>query len=234
MVRFKCIIVDDEPIAIRVIRSHLSNFDEFEVVGECSNAIEAMKVLRTEKVDLLFLDIEMPVLTGLEMLRALPVAPEVIFTTAHRNYAVDAFDVKALDYLLKPISLDRFAQSINRFLDLKRASDSPPALLEDSGWLMLKVDKKNLRINLNEIDYIESLADYVIVHTAGKKLITKERISQLEEKLPDSDFLRVHRGYIVNRQKVTAWYGNTLELGAIKVPVGRLYKEAVFSKFNGE
>lgn len=231
MTKYKCIIVDDEPIAIRVIKSHLSNFEEFEVVAECSNAIEAMKVLRTLPVDLLFLDIEMPVLTGLEMLNTLPHIPEVIFTTAHRKYAVEAFDVNALDYLLKPVSLERFAQSVNRFLDLKKAIDVFPADDKSDGWILLKIDKKNLKIQLSEILYIESMADYVIVHLKEKRLITKERISQLEEKLPSSQFLRVHRGFLVSISKVAAWYGNTLEVGDVKIPVGRNYKEQVSTKF---
>jgi len=232
MTKYRCIIVDDEPIAIRVIKSHLVNFSEFEVVAECNNAIEAMQVLRTQKIDLLFLDIEMPVLTGLEMIKTLAHIPAIIFTTAHRHYAVDAFNVNAQDYLLKPVSLERFAQSINRFLDLQKYGESTqPESLPD-GWIQLKVDKKNLKVNFSDILYVESMADYVIVHVNEKKLVIKDRISQLEEKLPVSSFLRVHRGYIVNIQKVSAWYGNTLEIDEVKIPVGRNYKKQVSRFFS--
>lgn len=225
MSKFKCILVDDEPIAIRIIRNYLLNFEEFEVVAECTNAIEAMKVLRTSKVDLLFLDIEMPQLNGIEMLKALPYTPLVIFTTAHRNYAVDAFEVKALDYLLKPIAMDRFTRAINRFLDLKMMSQTET--LSQSQWIVLKVNKKNVKVQLDTIQYIESMSDYIIVHTKDAKLVCKERISHIEEKFSNSDFLRVHRTFIVNVQKISAWYGNTIEVGLMKIPVGRNYKKVV-------
>ena len=227
MTKNKCIIVDDEPIAIRIIKNHLSNFDEFEVVAECANAIEAMKVLREKKVDLIFLDIEMPTLTGLELLKTQTHLPEVIFTTAHRNYAVDAFDFNALDYLLKPISLERFTKAINRFFDVIEKPYESKISKDEPEWLMLKVDKKNLRVNYSDIDYIESMADYVITHSLGKNLVTKDRISQLEGKLPSSVFIRVHRSFIVNTQKIEAIYGNTIELAGKKIPVCRSYKDKV-------
>lgn len=227
MVKFKCIIVDDEPIAIRIIKNHLSNFEEFEVIAECANAIEAMKALREEQVDLIFLDIEMPTLTGLELLKTQTNLPEVIFTTAHRNYAVDAFDVNALDYLLKPISFERFTKAINRFLDIQIKPHKPKNIKDETDWMMLKVDKKSLRINFSDISYIESMADYVIVHSMGKKLVTKERISQLEKKLPSELFLRVHRGFIINTKKIEAVYGSIVELFGVKIPIGRSYKEKV-------
>lgn len=229
MTTYKTIIVDDEPIAIRVIKNHLSNFEEFEVLAECDNAIEAMKVLRNHEVDLVFLDIEMPTLTGLDLIKALPSVPQVIFTTAHRNYAVEAFEVNALDYLMKPISIERFSQAIIRFLDSRQTEKT---IEGGSGGetITLKVDKKHFKLSIGEILYIESLADYVVVHTANEKMITKERISHLEERLGDFGFLRVHRGFLVNLEKVNAWYGNTLEIGHSKIPVGRNYKEIVTKK----
>lgn len=227
MTKYKCIIVDDEPIAIRVIKSHLSNFPEFEIVAECNNALEAMKVLRAQSIDLAFLDIEMPLLTGVEMVKSMGQMPAVIFTTAHRNYAVEAFQVRALDYLLKPVSLERFIQAINRFLDLHQSIVQETGTRQEEDWLMLKVDKKHVKVDYNDINYIESMADYVIVHTLDQKWITKERISQLDEKLPSELFIRVHRGYIVNKKAVTAWFGNTLELKEVKIPVGRNYKDQV-------
>ena len=230
--KYKCIIADDEPIAIRIIKKHLSHFDEFEVVAECSNAIEAMKAMRRQPVDLIFLDIEMPVLTGIEMLKTATLMPPVIFTTAHRNYAVDAFEVNALDYLLKPVSFDRFTKAINRFLEIQHPVTTGNQLPEEKEWILLKVDKKNIKVDFADILYIESLSDYVVVHLAGKKLITKERISQMDERLPRSIFLRVHRGFIINMKKVDALYGNTIETGGIKIPVGRNYKEIVLEKLS--
>ena len=235
MKKIKCIIVDDEPIAIRIIRSHLNNFDEFEVYAECSDALCAMKILRNESIDLIFLDIEMPTLNGLEMIKSLSTPPSVIFTTAHRNYAVEAFDIDALDYLLKPISFDRFTQAINRFLSQRSNLSAPASSIEEKNKsLVVKADKKNIKLNTDNIDFIESLADYVIIHSDDKKIVTKERISSLEERLADYRFLRVHRGFLVNTKKVTAWYGNTLELGNAKIPIGRNYKDAVLDLFYGE
>lgn len=227
MTKFKCIIVDDEPIAIRVIKNHLSHFDEFEVVAECNNAIEALKVLREQRADLIFLDIEMPTLTGLDLLKAGSVEPEVIFTTAHRFYAVDAFEVNALDYLLKPISFERFTLAINRFLKMKPIIKPADVKEPEKDWLLLKVDKKSYKVQFADILYIESMADYVVVHLSDNKLVSKERISQFEKELPCSIFLRVHRGYIINTRKIAALYGNIIEIGGAKIPVGRNYKESV-------
>lgn len=231
MTKFKCIIVDDEPIAIRVIKNHLSRFEEFEVLMESSNAIDTMKYLRQNRVDLLFLDIEMPTLTGLEMLKTLDYYPDVIFTTAHRSYAVDAFDVHAFDYLLKPISFERFAKSINHFIRQKGDSLQLNTKEEAVESLVVKVDKKNVKVLLSEIIYIESLSDYVVIHMHNQKIVTKERITQLQSKLGMFGFMRVHRSFIVNVKKVTAWYGNTLEIINVKIPVGRNYKNEVNTRF---
>ena len=232
MTKYKCIIVDDEPIAIRVIKNHLSHFEEFEVIAECSNAIEALKILRDQRADLIFLDIEMPTLTGLDLLKAGNVQPEVIFTTAHRYYAVDAFEVNALDYLLKPISFERFTKAINRFLEMELSTRNAEEQSQGKDWLLIKAGPKSYKVRYDTILYVESMADYVIVYLIDRKLVTKERISQLEERLPVSMFLRVHRGYIVNKQKVVAWYGNTLEIDKAKIPVGRNFKEDVHTYLN--
>lgn len=231
MKKYKCIIVDDEPIAIRIVKNHLSNFSEFELISTCNNALEAIKILRKQPIDLIFLDIEMPSLTGLEMIKTLNKVPQIIFITAHRNYAVEAFDVNALDYLLKPVSLERFTQSINRFFSVQSQSENVKKSEELEEWLAIKVDKKHVKLALSDILYIESMADYVIVHLENKKLITKERISQLEEKLLMFNFLRIHRGFIINVSRVNAWYGNTIEIGQSKIPIGRNYKEKVSEKF---
>ncbi|MBN1924685.1 MAG: response regulator transcription factor [Prolixibacteraceae bacterium] len=222
--KYKCLIVDDEPVAIRILKSHLSHFSAFELVAGCTNPIEALSFLQKGDIDLVFLDIEMPVLTGLELIKTLSVPPCIIFTTAHRNFAVEAFEIEALDYLLKPITLERFAKSVNRFIELKKQPE-PEGGKDDAGVIIIKSDKKNHRLKITDIVYIESLADYVVVHLDSEKFVTKERISHLEEKLPSSQFLRVHRGYIVNLEQITSFYGYTLELGKTKIPVGRNYKE---------
>ncbi len=219
-------IIDDEPIAIRVIRNHLSSFDDFEVVTECSNALEAMAALRKEDVDLIFCDIQMPQLTGVDFVRSLTNPPKVIFTTAYRDYAVDAFELQVIDYLLKPISFERFTRAINHFLDLQeeqsRHDDNDQ--LKEKDFIFLKADKKHYKIKLDDILYFESLGDYVIAFTETQKIVSKERISYLSETLPSDRFLQIHRSYIVSIDKIETVGPGFVEINKKKLPVGRNYK----------
>ncbi|WP_159521121.1 LytR/AlgR family response regulator transcription factor [Sunxiuqinia indica] len=228
---YNCLVVDDEPIAIRVIKNHLSEFKNLKLAGECNNAIEAMEFLSKQRVDLIFLDIQMPQITGIEFLKNLNPAPKVIFTTAYRNYAIEAFELDVIDYLLKPISLVRFSKAINRFYQRVNANTAGPSAAEKGNQapdhLFLKIDKKLHKIMHHEIFYLESFGDYVIVHSEKGKLTTKERISHLEEQLPASQFLRVHRGYIISIAKITALLPGLVELGEFKIPIGRSYKTEV-------
>lgn len=225
---YKCIIIDDEPIAIRVIKKHLSVFNTFEIIAECSNALEAIPILSREKIDLLFCDIQMPQITGVEFVRSLTHPPNVIFTTAYRDYAVDAFELQVIDYLLKPISFERFTKAINKFLEhisnqtekedkLKTEPDSPD-------YIFLKADKKYYKINLSDIQHFESLGDYVIVLTNNKKIVTKERISNLANRLPFKSFIQIHRSYIVSISKIESVVPGFVEICKKKLPIGRNYK----------
>jgi DNA-binding LytR/AlgR family response regulator len=227
---YNCLIVDDEPIAIRVIKNHLAEFKNLNLVGECSNAIEAIELLSRVKVDLIFLDIQMPQITGVEFLKTLNQAPKVIFTTAYRDYAIDAFELDVVDYLLKPISLIRFSKAVNRFYQRmsEHAAAPAPQLNEgNTGSIFLKADKKFHKVMLNDILYIESFGDYLLVHCANSKLTIKERISQMEEQLPKDRFLRVHRGFIVSADRITALQPGLIEVGKNKIPVGRSYKNEI-------
>lgn len=230
MTKYRCLIVDDEPIAIRVVRNHLQNFSNIEVVGECTNAIDAIRLLTDQSVDLIFLDIQMPQLTGLELIRSLQHPPLIIFTTAFRDFAVDAFELGVVDYLLKPFSLARFAKAISKFYqqisenNTVSASSESPDLHE---YIFLKADKKIYKIDLADLIYIESLGDYVIVHTGTGKITTKERISNIYEKLPHNKFLRIHRSYIVSIRYIDAVLSGCVEIGAQKIPIGRNYKDQV-------
>lgn len=227
---YNCLIVDDEPIAIRIIKNHLAEFKNLNLVGECSNAIEAIELLSNVKVDLIFLDIQMPQITGVEFLKTLTQAPKVIFTTAYRDYAIDAFELDVVDYLLKPISLIRFSKAVNRFyqrMTEPSGVSSQHPVESNAGYLFLKADKKFHKIILNEILYIESFGDYLIVHCENNKLTIKERISQLEEQLPKEQFLRVHRGFIVSTAKITVLQPGLIEIGKSKIPVGRSYKDVL-------
>ncbi len=227
---YNCLIVDDEPIAIRVIKNHLSEFKNLKLAGECNNAIEAIEVLSRTKIDLIFLDIQMPHITGIDFLKSLNQAPKVIFTTAYRDYAIDAFELDVVDYLLKPVSLIRFSKAINRFY--QRMSDNHPVTKAvapgaESDHIFIRADKKLHKIRYADILYLESYGDYLNIHTESGKITAKERISHLEEQLPRQQFLRVHRGYLVSLAKITAFLPGLIEIGKHKIPIGRNYKAEV-------
>jgi len=225
---YKCIIIDDEPIAIRVIRNHISAFTDFEVVAECANALEAMPIISKEKIDLIFCDIQMPQITGVDFVRSLTHPPKVIFTTAYRDYAVDAFELNVVDYLLKPISFERFTKAINNYLEQTSAKNiqqnNSETDTKQREFIFLKADKKHHKINLSDILYFESLGDYVIVYTADKKLVTKERISNFADNLPTEKFIQIHRSYIVSISKIESVGAGFVEINKKKLPVGRNYK----------
>ena len=226
---YKCIIIDDEPIAIRVIRNHLSVFNNFEIVAECANAPEAMPIISENKIDLIFCDIQMPQITGVDFVRSLAHPPKVIFTTAYRDYAIEAFELNVVDYLLKPVSFERFTKAINNFLEAE-TTHVPATQKTDSekkdapDYIFLKADKKHYKVNLNDILYFESLGDYVMVFTADKKIITKERIRNLVAKLPEKSFIQIHRSYVVSISKIESMGAGFVEIGKKKLPVGRNYK----------
>ena len=226
---YKCVIIDDEPIAVRVIKKHLAAFTGFEIVAECNNAMEALPVLTKEDVDLLFCDIQMPQITGVDFIRSLSNPPKVIFTTAYRDYAIDAFELNVVDYLLKPISFERFTKAINHYLELEsntfnNQTQNVQEIQEDKDFIFLKADKKHYKINLSDILYFESLGDYVIVFTQNKKIITKERISHLAENLPQNKFIQIHRSFIVSVLKIESIGPGFVEINKKKLPVGRNYK----------
>ena len=227
---YNCLIIDDEPIAIRVIKKHLQAFPDFHIVAECHNAPEAIPIVSREKIDLIFCDIQMPQITGVDFIRSLSHRPKVIFTTAYREYAIDAFELHVIDYLLKPISFERFTHAIHNFLELeslRQNTKSSHKLNDQSGrdFIFLKADKKHHKINLSDILYFESLGDYVIAYTVNKKIVTKERISNLPENLPQDQFIQIHRQYIVSISKIESVGPGFVEINKKKIPVGRSFKE---------
>ena len=233
--KYTCLIIDDEPIAIRVVRNHLQNFSNIEILGECANAIEALGFLATNPVDLIFLDIQMPQLTGIELIRSLNHPPAIIFTTAYREFAVEAFDLDVVDYLLKPFSLARFAKAMGKFfqqMNERNVGTSPQESMAVPEYIFLKADKKIYKIELDDLVYMESLGDYVNVYTRSDKITTKERISVLETKLPPNQFLRIHRSYIVSIRKIDAILSGCIEIASKKIPIGRNYKEQVGTFLN--
>ena len=227
--KLRCLIVDDEPPAIKVLLSYVENIENLDVAGTCFNALEAMQVLQQQSVDLIFLDIKMPRLLGTEFIRTLRNPPKVIFTTAHKDYAVEGFDLDAVDYLLKPFSFERFLKAINKIGGNAAPlppDTAPPAPSPTGGsFLYFRIDRKMTRVELNEILYIESLKDYSrIVRTGQRPLVMKKSISSIEEMLPDNLFIRIHRSFIVSIQKVTAYTQHNIEIGDQELPIGKLHR----------
>lgn len=232
--KINCLLVDDEPLALDVLSSYIQRVDGLEIVARCDNAMQAFEAIQNNQVDLLFLDIQMPKLDGIEFLKSLPNPPKVIFTTAYREYAIEAFEVDAVDYLLKPIPFSRFLKAVGKayqHLQLQTSSMptdvEPPSELSSMESIFVRADKKMVKIMLEDILYIESLKDYVLIHLPDKRIITKQKISYLEEKLPDDQFLRIHRSFLVSIKKIDAFSPSQIDIGGKELPIGRSYKNTV-------
>ncbi|MFV8344796.1 LytR/AlgR family response regulator transcription factor [Flavobacterium sp. ZB4P13] len=221
--KYKCIIVDDEPLARELIASHLSHFDNFELVASFENALKAYTFLESNTIDLLFLDIEMPLLKGNDFLKKLKNPPKVIFTTAYREYALEGYELNVIDYLLKPITFDRFFVSIEKFKQLQ----TPKTLekTDNENHIFVSSGNRNIKIIFEEIFYIESLKDYITIHLEnGKSHHLKQNISAFE-KLLNSNFVRIHRSFIIQTKKLTAYSKNEVEINSVEIPIGSSYKE---------
>ncbi|MBU1011979.1 MAG: LytTR family DNA-binding domain-containing protein [Bacteroidetes bacterium] len=227
----KCIIVDDEPLAIKLIKSHVSKFDFIEVVGECKSAIQAIDVLRTVNIDLMFLDINMPKITGLEFLKSLPHPPYVIITTAYREYALEGFDLNVVDYLLKPISFERFLKAINKYCERLAKNINLETTVSDSEikktFIYVQDGKTIHKINLDDILYFEGYGEYVKIHTIQKTYLSKETMHEYESNLHINHFIRTHKSYIASINKINAFTSTTILIQDKEIPIGRSYKESV-------
>jgi len=229
----KCLIVDDEPIARDIIESHLHKIDAVKVVATCKNAIEAFNEINANTIDLIFLDINMPEISGLSFAKSINKNIKVIFTTAYREYAVDGFNLQAVDYLLKPISFERLLQSVNKYL-----GENIPVILESkfgeveekNDFIFVRSDRKMIKINFSEIEYIESLSDYVKIHLEDKMVVTRETISNIEAKLPQKYFMRIHRSYIVAIAKIDSFTNEFIEIRKKALPISRSYKKDVLDR----
>lgn len=220
--KVKCLIVDDEPLAINVIKSHLKSFENFEVTGSCGDAMEAFNFIKTYPIDLVFLDINMPELSGMDFIRNLEQAPLIIITTAYREFAVEGFELNVFDYLVKPISFPRFVKSIDKFLaysNIKTDSES-----NEIDYAFIKVDKKIVKVFYNDILYIESLKDYVRIVTQAENYITHQNLGAFTASLPQAQFLRIHRSYTISLSKIKALDGNNIEIANKQIPIGRNYQ----------
>lgn len=231
--RINCIIVDDEVVARDILENHLLKIDSIKIIGKCKNAIEAFNYISSQKIDLIFLDINMPEISGLSFAKSINPNIKVIFTTAYREYAIDGFNLKAVDYLLKPISFERLLQAVNKYLDEKPEkvkSEFESIDLEKSDFMFVRSDRKMNKVNFSEINFIESYSDYIKIHLNDHAITTRETISNMEAKLPKKDFLRVHRSFIVAVKSINYYTNETIEINRKEIPISRNYKEEVLKK----
>lgn len=227
----KCIIVDDEPLARQLIASYIERIEGLTLVKACANAIEAFEAVHALPVDLIFLDIEMPKVSGLDFLRSLKNRPKVILTTAYREFAFEAYDLDVIDYLLKPILFERFLRSLSKVYELGPSLSTfalhptnTDAFNTKNPYIYFKEDREMVKVFLRDILYIESMKDYVKVKTKDRQIVSYQRISYLEEKLPEDKFLRIHRSYIIALDSVSAYTSNSVKVGATEIPIGRNFK----------
>lgn len=227
------IIVDDEPLARDILETFVEKIGSINLVGKCQNAIEANQLLKSEKVDLIFLDIQMPELSGIEFLKSLSNPPQVIFTTAYPEYAIEGFELNAVDYLLKPISFERFMKATNKAEAALKQTEANEDV--DDDYFFVKADKKLVKINHEDILFIEGLKDYVIIKQYEGRVITLQTMKSLEAKLPDTKFMRVHRSYIANIGSIQAVEGNIIYLNDPKkttIPIGKNYRDQLLEVIN--
>lgn len=226
--KIKCLIVDDEPLAIRLIEKHIAKIDALEVVATCNTALKAFELLNSQSIDLLFLDIKMPNITGIEFLKNLKNPPKTILTTAYRDYALEGYDLGVVDYLLKPITFERFFKAVDRFLNEAPKGEVKMKESVENEFILVKSGIKNYKIEVNSILYIESLKDYIKINMIdGKSITSKYKISDIEEELEGNFFLRIHRSFIINSSKITAFTNNEIEINGVEIPVGASYKDNV-------
>jgi DNA-binding LytR/AlgR family response regulator len=232
-----CLVVDDEPVAREIIENHLTRINTFRLAGSCKNAIEAFKMINTTNIDLIFLDINMPEISGLSFARSINKNIKVIFTTAYREFALDGFDLQAVDYLLKPISFERFLQAVNKYIDENTPINSiqhEEWQEEKSDFFFVRSERKMVKINFADIVFIESLSDYIKIHLPEKTVTTRETISNIEVKLPPTEFIRTHRSYIVALCKIDSFNSETIDIGKREIPISRSHKEEVLLKLENK
>lgn len=227
----KCLIIDDEFPARALIQTYLESVLDFKVLGSFNNAIDGLTFLQNNEVDLMFLDIQMPQMNGLTLLKSLEIRPKVVFTTAYREFAADAFDLEVLDYLVKPISEERFMKTISKYLQLQEYGQNvaPVSTTLEEAYIFLKVGKEQKKVFLSDILFIEGLKDYIKVYTQAGMLVVYERLGYMEAKLPESRFIRIHKSFIVSIDKILTYSNDTVKVETQEIPIGRIYKQSFMS-----
>ncbi|MDO6745142.1 LytTR family DNA-binding domain-containing protein [Tenacibaculum soleae] len=226
----RCVIVDDEPMAREIIATYIKKTPTLNLIKTCKNASEAIIFTQTNDVDLFFLDINMPEINGLSLAKIINKKSKIIFTTAYRDYAVDGFNLNVVDYLLKPIAFDRFLQATQKVLQQNITVNVSQNKEFEKDFIFVRADRKMIKINLNNILYIESLGDYLKVFTNDTTIVTRETMSNLLSKLPINQFLRIHRSYIISIQKISSYTNEFIEIERKAIPISRSYKESVLQK----
>jgi DNA-binding LytR/AlgR family response regulator len=227
MKTISCLVIEDEPLAQRLLQNHLSHFKELQLVATCENVLQAFGIMHQQTIDLLFLDISLPAMNGIDFIRSLKNPPAVIFTTAYSEFAVASYELEAVDYLLKPITFERFSQAIEKFFRRSEAGKELPR----TDHLFLKENGQLVKLYLNEIRYIEARKDYVLVHLDKRFLITHRTMKAMEALLPAEDFVRIHRSYIIPEAGARRISGSHIEIAGVKLPVGEKYKQALMQRF---
>jgi DNA-binding LytR/AlgR family response regulator len=225
MKTYNCLLVEDEPLAQRVIQKHIAQYKELQLVATVENALRAIEIINKTKVDLIFLDITLPVMSGIDFVKLLKNPPLLVFTTAYSEFAVTSYDLDAVDYLLKPITFDRFTQAITRFLRVAETAANKEA------FLFIKEGGKLTKVCLDEITYIEARKDYLLVSTPQRRLLTYSTMKAMEEQLPPDQFMRIHRSYIVSRKFIKSISSFTVEVAGTLLPIGEKYKPNLRQEF---
>jgi two-component system, LytTR family, response regulator len=229
---WKCIIADDEPLAREVISKYVTRIPSLQLVGECSNAVQVIESIQQQEIDLIFLDIQMPEISGTDLIRILKNAPYIIITTAFQEYSLEGYELDVVDYLLKPIKFERFLKAVTKVFRLSGEGATSPASQEklepqEDAYLYFRTDRKTVKVMLNEILYVEGMGNYVKVFTEGGMIITKNSMTTVETMLSETLFIRVHRSFIVSKTKIKSFSGEVIAVGKIEIPIGKLYKNNV-------
>ncbi len=232
MSNIKCVIVDDEPTARDILQILISQIEGIDIIFSCKNASEALSVLNENNIDLLFLDINMPGMSGITLAKSISKKTKIIFTTAYREYAIDGFDLQAVDYLLKPISLRRMQQAIEKYKSENNRSQQNT--ISSKEYIIIRSERKMVKINLSEILYVESLSDYLKVYTETKMIITRETITNIDAKLPSNSFIRIHRSYIVSINYINSYTSEFVEINEKAIPISRSYRSSFLMKMETE
>lgn len=235
--KLNCLIIDDEPLARELIRTFLLSKTDFTIAGECINPVEAYELLLNNDIHVIFLDIQMPVLSGIDFLRSLKHPPKIIFTTAHADYAASAFDLNVVDYIVKPVTEERFEQALEKLMVVLKYKESIRVQTEEESppvdYIFFKADGKLVKVQFNEILYLEALKDFTKIFLRNEKaILIGSHLKAVDSLLPVSDFIRVHRSFVVSIKAISGIFGNTIEIGKIQIPIGGNYKEALLKMLN--